>query len=211
MTDEEQRDADRVDLVKDWGQGLVEVLVSNELVDHIPVVKTISAVFGAVRSVRDAILIQKLKDFLGALQEVPIGERVAMVQQIQAEPGYRRRVGEHLVELLDRVDGHRKPTMIGQVFAAYAQGQIRLTMVQRLNAAIERLPAHEIDVVRMVRDTLQTNRLDLQQIDSESIYAMINAGLAYSESSFGGDGLKVTATGLAFLDLQLDKDSRQRL
>jgi hypothetical protein len=30
MTDEEQREADRVDLVKDWGQGLVEVLVSIE-------------------------------------------------------------------------------------------------------------------------------------------------------------------------------------
>jgi len=44
-------------------------------------------------------------------------------------------------------------------------------------------------------------------IDPESIYAMINAGLAHIHSGFGGGGLEVTPTGSALLELDLDRKS----
>jgi hypothetical protein len=130
-----------------------------------------------------------------------------MVQRLEADPTYKRRVGVHLIELLDRVDSYRKPLMIGYVFEACLSGRIDVIQLHRLNAAIERLPSHDIDVVREVVRVLEDNRLDLAQINEESKQAMINAGLAYIESGFGGGGFKVTATCSLFVQLDLDVKS----
>jgi hypothetical protein len=207
MANEEQVNAERLDLVQEYAQGLVEVLVSNEVLEHIPVVKTITATVKAMGTVRDAILLQKIKAFIAALPKVPAAQRIDMVRRLETDPGYNRNVGLHLVELLDRIDGHRKPTMIGRVFAAYALGNINVAALHRLIAGIERLPSHEIDAVRRVGNAVTTEPQDLGSVDPESIYAMINAGLAYIESGWGGGGLKVTPTCSLFLELNLDRKS----
>lgn len=207
MPNEEQANAERFELVEEYAQGLLDILLSNEVLEYIPVVKTLAATVRAVGTVRDAILVQKMGAFIAALPEVPVTQRVDMVQRLEADPAYNRKVGLHLIELLDRVDSHRKPTMIGHAFAAYALGRIDLTALQRLIAAIERLPSHEIDTVRRVATAISSNRQELGNIDSESTYAMINAGLAHVESGFGGGGLEVTPTCANFIELNLDGKS----
>jgi hypothetical protein len=125
-----------------------------------------------------------------------------MVSRLEADPAYNRKVGLHVIELLDRLDSHRKPIMVGRAFAAYALEQIDLTRLQRLFACIERLPSQDIDTVRRVAEALGGDRQALQNIDSESTSAMINAGLAH----VGVSGIVVTETGHTFLRLNLDRE-----
>lgn len=75
--------------------------------------------------------------FLMTFPDVPSETRVELVRRLEAEPEYNRKAGEHMIELLDRIDGHRKATMIGHAFAAYGLERIDLITLQRLNAAIE--------------------------------------------------------------------------
>jgi hypothetical protein len=49
-------DAAPSDLVQDYAQALMDVVVSDELLKHIPVIKTLTAAVAAVKSVRDQIL-----------------------------------------------------------------------------------------------------------------------------------------------------------
>ena len=204
---ENQADAERVDLVEEWGHSLVEVLASDEVLKHVPVVKTFVAAFKTYGTVRDAILLKKIQSVLDSLSGLAPAERAKMVRRLEADPAYKRKVGMHLIELLDRVDSYRKPLMIGYVFEACLSGRIEVMQLHRLNAAIERLPSHDIDVVREVVRVLADNRLDLAQINDESKQAMINAGLAFIESGYGGGGFKVTATCSLFVQLDLDVKS----
>ena len=114
VTNEAKDDAALPDLVQDYAQALMDVVVSDELLKHIPVIKTLTAAVAAVKSVRDEILLQKLAQFVASLAEVPADQRRAMIGKLEADPAYQRKVGTHLVELLDRVDSHRKPIMIGE-------------------------------------------------------------------------------------------------
>lgn len=207
MSNEELEDAERGTLIQEYAQGLLDILVREETLEHIPIVKTLVAAIKAVGSVRDAILVQKIKVFIEALAEVPVAQRVAMVGRLEADPGYNRKVGLHLIELLDRIDSHRKPTMISHVFAAYALERIDLTALQRLLAAIDKLPSHEIDTVRRVGNAVTNNRQELRNVDPESTYAIINAGLANISTGFGGGGLEITRTCSLFLELNLDEKS----
>ena len=106
-TKEDQADVERADLVEECGQWLVEVLVSDEVLKHFPIVKTFVAAVKAVGTVRDAILLKKIQAVLDSLSDLAPAERATMVQRLEADPAYKRKVGVHLIELLDRVDSYR--------------------------------------------------------------------------------------------------------
>jgi hypothetical protein len=204
VANEESADAVLSDLVQDYAQALMDVVVSeNKVLEHIPVIKTLTAAVTAVKSVRDQILLQKLARFVAALAEVPADQRRAMIGKLEAEPGYKRKVGAHLVELLDRVDSHRKPLMIGEVFAAYLRGQIDATMFQRLLGAIERLSAIDIDAVRKF---LSSPNPDLGEITRESIQALTNAGMAWTSTGPVGGRIGYTPNEICRMFVVLDLD-----
>ena len=211
MTDEKQADAERLDLVEEYAQGVLSVLTSDELLSHIPVVKTVAAAMKAVGTVRDQILLTKIAHFLETLSGIPAADREAMVRRLEADPAYNRRVGLHLVEVLDRVDSHRKPLMLGYCFLAYAQGRIDALQLQRLTSAIERLPTSEIDSVRKFVHT-RSDETERGEIHAESIQALVNAGLAAWSSSapIGGPRAlyKENRTCELFVELALDTRSK---
>jgi hypothetical protein len=192
-----------IDVVQDYAQAAVEVIVSDDVLRHIPIVRTITAMGAAVVSVRDEVFIRKLEMFLTALQEVPAEERREMVRRLEADPNYGRKVGEHLIELLDRVDSRRKPLMIARVFGAFAEQTITDTELHRLLNAIERIPTSEIDAVRRFVNT-PTTAAAAQQVDEESLNAIATAGLVKTQSGFGGLVYQPNRTCSVFLDLNLD-------
>ena len=209
MTNEGKDDAALSDLVQDYAQALMDVVVSDVLLKHIPVIKTLTAAVVAVKSVVDQILLQKLAQFVASLAEVPADQRRAMIGKLEADPAYQRKVGTHLVELLDRVDSHRKPIMIGEVFAAYLRGEIDATMFQRLLGAIERLSTIDIDAVRKY---LSWPNPDLGEITRESIQALTNAGMTWLGTGPMGGRISYTPNEICrlFVVLNLDVKSAHK-
>lgn len=205
LTNDERIDAVLSDLVQDYGQWAVDAIFSEDILAHIPVIRTAVAAAAAIQSVRDQILFRKLTACLTSLSEVPPEQRRNMVARLQSDPAYGRRVGEHLIELLDRMDSHRKPAMAGKVFAAYAQGKIELTLLQRLVDAIDRLPTHEIDTVRRFVNS-SNSQPDRDKIAAESIQALTNAGL--TRTTTGPLGGRIShnpnMTCSMFVELNLD-------
>lgn len=199
-----------VDTVADYGQRAIELVSSSDLVKEIPLLKTVAFAGAAIQCIRDEMLISKIGAFLAPLADVTTEERQSMVERLQADSKYRRRVGENLVELLDRTESYRKPKIFGEIFAALARGQIDVGMLQRLISATERLPTMEIENVRRFVES-KLNAADRAKIDMESIYALINSGLAQSHvaAPIGGTVTTyfATKTGETFVELMLDHKS----
>ena len=213
MDESKQREADATselnDVAAEIGQTAVSVITSQEILEHVPVLKVGLAVWKMVGSVRDRLLMNKLEIFLRGFSHVAVEERRLMVQRLQDDPVFHEDVGEHLIELLDRVDGRRKPAIIASAFAAFAEHKIELKMLRRLCSAVERLPIYEINMVRVLREYNSTKNEIAKEPpilpDRTSLLALVNAGLAESESFASGIGYELSDTGKAFLDLDLDR------
>lgn len=191
------------DVVQDYAQTTLQVIFSDNVLGHIPVIRTLAAVRAGFVTVRDEILIRKLEVFLTALDEVAPEQRRQMIHRLEADANYGRRVGEHLIELLDRVDSRRKPLMIARVFRAFAEQRITDTELHRLLNAVERIPTSEIDAIRRFVNTA-TTATAAQQVDEESLNAIATAGLLKTQSGFGGLVYQPNRTCAIFLDLNLD-------
>jgi hypothetical protein len=197
------------DVVAAYGEAALQALHIDDLLGHIPVFKTGLAAAKLIGSLRDHLLLQKLGIFLHAISAIPAPERRAMVERLAADPDLDENVGEHLIELLDRVDGRRKPAMIGAVFTAFAFEEISVRTLRRLNSAILDLAASEIGAVRLL-DAYNKSRSEPAQEkgqppERESMQAIANAGLAEPVSLAGGIWYTLNETGAAYLTLELDR------
>jgi hypothetical protein len=200
-------DGQIADLVADFADRALVVVLSENVLQEIPFVKTALVAKNAIRSIRDEMLLQKLANILSALSDVPQEERLRMVEQLESDPKYAHRVGKHLVELADRIESRRKPRMIGLALAALARGQIERVTFERLVGAIERLPVIELDTPRSFVTT-ENNPPERDRIEAESIQALVGAGLASTQVLAPLGGAKViyhpNSTCLKFVELALD-------
>jgi hypothetical protein len=187
-----------VDLVKEYAEVGIDAVFADGILRDLPVVRTVFALARAGISIGDRLLLKKILKFLYELQSISVKQRSEMIERLEADPDYGRKVGEHLVELLERVESERKPAMLARVFKAYVNSEIDANILNRLNMAVERIPLFEIGSVRLFRDSEPTAR---QKIDATFL---VNAGLANIGSGWGA--LVFTPNDICNKFLQLDLD-----
>jgi hypothetical protein len=198
-----------IDLAKEYAQLGLDAVLSEDAVNRIPWVNSIWALGKIGIGIRDRILVGKILKFFAGLDSVSNEDRREMVKRLEEEPSYGRLVGEHLIELLDSVESHRKPSMVSAVFAAYANRTIDVLMLNRLIYAIEQLPIFQIDKVRLFKESSVRETEASGDSDWISIHALLNAGLADAQTGYGvGIVHRPNATCNAFLALDLDRQPR---
>jgi hypothetical protein len=188
--------------LQDVEQYIVDGLLTPDIASHIPGVKYVVAFARAFNAVRDRMLLLKIAQFFEALSDVPLADKRLMAQSLETDPKYRRKVGEHILDLLERIESKRKPAMCGYVFAAYAKGEIDVTLLQRLLSCIERLPSIEIDSVRIMVEAGPGEVW--AAVDRETKTALGNAGLLDLNMTMDGNMYDLNPTGRAFVQLGLD-------
>ena len=189
------------ELAADYAQLGLDEFIGRDTVSEIPVIKSVVAVVRAGIGIRDRLFARKLLDFLSGFRGVSDWERRDMVSRLESDSAYGRRVGEHLTELLDRIESYKKPKMITRVFQAYADGRIHGIMLHRLCGAIERLPSVEIPAFRPYCETAPEKRAT-SIVTLQSLQA---AGLLMVDSYAGGLGYNLNEVGEQFLKLELDR------
>lgn len=199
---ETMKSADFASLSKDYAEIALDSVLSEGVLRDIPIVNTLVAIGRLGLSINDQIFAKKLIRFLTSLAELDPAERASMVDRLDKEEGFRRQVGDRLIELLDRADSHAKPEMLAKVFRAYAAGLIEVSMLNRLNNAIERLPHYETTAVRRFHAATPEEREGIPEI---TIDALVFAGLARPTSGWSNLVYGPNAVCDAFISLGLDQ------
>jgi hypothetical protein len=190
-----------------FAQAAFDALHVDDVAGHVAVVRRNLAAANVIGSVRDHLLLAKIAIFLHAVSAIPSKERRTMVERIQIEDGMDQPLGEHLVEMLDRLDGRRKAAMVGATFSAYAFGEIDFLTLTRLNASIQLLPTVEIASVRLLTNHRDETRGPVtgRSLDTISSQTLSNSGLASMDLRSGALQYDLNATGRKFLELELDR------
>ncbi len=188
-------------VAKDLGEGILQAT---------PLTNVLLLVFKDIpKSISDTILLKKLKQFFEEFNTINIEERRKMVKKLENEPKYNQRVGEHLIELLDRVESGYKPKMVAKIFKAYANVEIDLVMFHRLNRVTEDILSIYVkkikDDFQDIEDIEDMNSI-IQSENNEIAQYFSNIGLFTPTSGgAGAGGLIYVASGLLkkFIELKL--------
>jgi len=121
---------------------LVEVALDHILEDgvikDIPIVRMIAGLGKAVASIRDRALVKKLAKFLASLKSVSEEVRGRFKARMNEDDKFKRKVGEKLLLIIERLDDMGKPTLIALAFQAYMEESIDFETFQRIACAIDK-------------------------------------------------------------------------
>jgi len=193
------------DLAAEYAELGLDALLESGIAREIPILSTIVGFARLGVTVRDRLFLKKVLDFLRPMSLMPKKTRAEMIAKLESDPEYGRKVGEHLIELIDRNEAHRKPRMLARVLLAYGAGEIDAVMLHRLFHAVEHLPAFAIPEVRRLAESFPPDRgADATTNTIAQLYLGM-AGLAVPQSSFDALTYDPTPVAAAFIRLELDR------
>ncbi len=114
------------DILSEIGEITIDSVVNNEAINQIPIIGTLRSLYKITTSVSDYLFIQKLLKFFQELGEISGEEKENMKKKIQSDTKYRNKVGDHLLEIINKIDDTDKPKLIAKLFRAYIDNKIDL-------------------------------------------------------------------------------------
>jgi len=146
--------------------------MSEGILRDVPVLGALTGLWRTGRTVRDFLFTKKLVAFLRTLVDVPAEQRSEMIDRLEADRQFRRKVGEEIVLLLDRLDSMAKAVLMGRAFRGYCLGAFDALTLERLNHAIDRILERDL---RRLPEFVANE----QAMDDMTTQSFVNAGLAY--------------------------------
>lgn len=132
------RTQDLQDSIANLAEAGIDQLLQDGFLREVPILGSMLGVIRAAGTIRGVLLAKKLGRFLTALQSVPQAEREAFHASL-GNRADRRKVGEALLLLLDRLDDMEKPELVGRLFRAMMRSEIDRETFQLLATAVDRL------------------------------------------------------------------------
>jgi hypothetical protein len=173
----------------------IDTILEQGILREIPVISTLAGLIRIGMGVREHLFLKKLLVFLQQLADIEPTIRGQMISRLENHPKDRRRIGENLLLLLERLDRVEKSEMVGRAFRAYCNGAIDRQTLERVTTAIDRIVL--IDLPQLRRFCLEWKT---SPFDAEVQQNFINAGLAISQSFAGGSSAVPTALCRLFIE-----------
>jgi len=186
-------EAPSLEVLKEVSTALWEAALDDSVLGKIPVVSTLLAVRDGISAVRDCLLAGKVVRFLSGVDELRASERARVVDELAGTEARRERLGEHLLDKLDRADPFHKPKMLAKLFVAVGRGHIAASDFDRLSDMIISVflgDLRDLALRRDVNDVAESRRFSLQAAgylawEVDAVYAGGGATLKWSITADG--------------------------
>jgi hypothetical protein len=144
-------DKGAADVLADAAEAVLDDLMTDGVLKNVPIVGSLVKVAKAGFGISDYMFLKKVARFLYELRDVPEDDRHHFIGEMQADEERKRKVGEALVLLLDRMDDMSKPGLLARGFKAYLQGPITYDVFRRIGFAVDTLFLGFIELIADAR------------------------------------------------------------
>jgi|GEM_PF-3151782 len=125
----------------------IDQIVDESILKDIPVVGWLAKGVSVTRSISDRIFHHKVMRFLIALEAVSESERDTFRNKVESDPDFRRKVGEHLLVILNKIDAFDKTSLLAKCFDHFLTEDIDYEYFVDLSNIIERTPLSDLNAL----------------------------------------------------------------
>ncbi|WP_445360510.1 hypothetical protein ACJJIL_18970 [Microbulbifer sp. EKSA005] len=189
--------------IESIGEVSIDSLMDSGVTKDIPILSTLLNIGKGITTVKNYLFAKKMIAFLKEISYLSESERNSLVEKLDNDSEFLEKTGERLIEALSNMDGEYKPKLLGIALRLYAHGEISAPDFERINYSLQRFLMCDINHLPdfCAMETGRARPTDDDPVTSN----LINAGLAYVSSGFGGGG--VHPTKVAHLLLKVAKES----
>lgn len=189
------------DTLKEYAEVGIDYFIEDGAYKDIPIFNTIISVCKIGISISDHRLMSKISKFIYRLSDVSVEERSKTLNELENDEKYRRKIGEFLLEILDKVESEKKPEILAKIFKAKAQNTITVEMFYRLCKVAESVSLIDLPELRRFLNSNHEERLTFDEVFLQSL---VYCGLAKSDSVFEDTIYTPNKVYEKFIELNLD-------
>lgn len=190
----------KTDLAKEWFEVAAGIVFDSKVLEELPIVKSLMAVYKAFGTIRDQLLIKKITSFLHSLSEVSKDDRTEMLKKLNDDANFSNKAGEWIIEILDRMESDKKPDLAAKCFVAYAREEISYLIFRRILFALEKIPSFDID---KLEDFMKEK---LNKENESILLAFVNSGLGKNNGGMDGGCILPTELCGTFVKVCINRD-----
>jgi hypothetical protein len=171
-----------IDSAVDAAEQALDTLLSDGIIKDIPVLGHAVKLWRGTIEIRSYLFARKLLRFLAPLNKISQEDREKFLTSLDTDPKQRKRVGEHLLLLIERMDDLEKPDILARAFCAYVAGTIDYDTFRQVSFAIDHCSLSDLLALR------EQVKFDYHHYD-ESVGAWIYEGSYASVSRLAAGGI----------------------
>lgn len=156
----------------DLSEVALDTLINEGVYRDLPVLSTLVGIVRTGAAVRDAMFVRKLVAFLANIDKTTPDQRREMVESLE-DPSTEEKVGEKLINLLDRFESSMKAGLLGRAYSAYIARKITRDEFWRVSFVIERLPMTDIVALSSWRS------VELDHVEHVRKHLYLSAGIGW--------------------------------
>lgn len=185
----------------DIGELTLDSFLEDGIVKDIPIIGAIAKFYSLGITIRDRIFEIKILKFLKGLEDIPIEKREAFVKKISGSKKFERKVGQHLLVVLERIDDLDKPALLSKIFAAFVNEEISYDFFRRLSFVVDKLFLPDLEWLHLYHESPRYDEdisISLSNLGLVFL-SVLDGGNAFTESLYAGNlrdkGLSATNPG----------------
>jgi len=125
------------DLVETAAEAGLDAVLEQDVLKQIPVFGILIKIASLGATLRDRLFARKLLRFLREIADIPQDKRNEFAQKLDSKKE-KRRAGESILLLLERLDDMKKPEIIGRIVRLAILGEIDFDTSMKLSAMVDR-------------------------------------------------------------------------
>ncbi|MBD2145232.1 hypothetical protein [Sphaerospermopsis sp. FACHB-1194] len=137
-----------VDNLKDFAEIGIDELLDDGILKDIPVISPLYSIIKLNSTVRDITFIKKIVSFYLEIGYVDDKFKEKFMVKYKCDPQYRKKVGEYIINALDRFDQINKAEAFGKIFAAYIKNEIKYNELTQYSYALDKIDFFNIHILK---------------------------------------------------------------
>lgn len=125
-------------MISDLSEVALDSFTDNEILKDIPLIGTAVKLLNIGNTINDRIFVNKLIKFLKQLDNFENGTVLKEIQYLDDSKIYNYKVGEKILEIINRIDSDGKPEITGRLFRNFIDKKISYPEFLKLTNIVEK-------------------------------------------------------------------------
>lgn len=185
-------------------EGISEValdsLIEDGILKDFPGISFITGTIKTTLHIREKIFAKKILTFLSSLKDIPNEKRQLFINKLNQKKGFKQKLGETVIVLLEKIDNLEKPIIIGNLFKAYILEKISIEEFTKISSSVSRVDIN--DLMKFARYKEEKNTLPVEIKENLAFNGLMS--ISISTKPLTADMTEITQ------DLDYDENSTGR-
>lgn len=163
--------SDIKDIATDIAELSLDSVLDDGVIKDIPILGTLAKLYSAGKTIKEKIFEKKIIAFLRETEKVNSDQRDEFYQKMSNNENLRKKIGEQILVIIEKIDDLEKPKLLGKLFKAFMEERISFEMFHRFATIISNCFLPDLRKLPIYKDK--------NQFDSFTSVSLENLGLVH--------------------------------